>query len=431
MKGKIPKGLFDILPYGEDAPWKSSHIWQHVEEEIRKVTTDYGYQEIRFPIFEHASLFQRGVGPTSDIVTKEMYLFKDKAGRELALRPEGTSSVLRAFSEHNLASAKKTHKLFYYGPMFRYERPQSGRYRQHHQFGVEAIGVSSAEQDAEVIDLLCELYRRLGIKNFHLEINSVGDLSSREAFQKAFKDFLQPQLNKLSEDSKLRFEKNPLRILDSKDPHDKAIVAKAPSILSFLSPQSKDHFSHLLRILDSLRLPYTINDRIVRGLDYYQKTVFEITTDVLGSQNAIGGGGRYDGFLPLLGGPDLPGIGFGAGIERIIQVMLHQKINLPLIKGPFAYFIPLGDEAREKLFTYTTRARHQNISADIDLHSKKIHHALSYASTIGAKFSLIAGSRELEENVVKWKNMETQEEEIRPFDQILEDLNNKWQTNGL
>lgn len=426
MKIKAPKGLFDILPYGSIEPWKQTHLWHYFENKVRELCHTYGYQELRFPIFEQVDLFQRGVGPTSDIVTKEMYLFKDKAGRELALRPEGTSSLIRAFLENHLYETGKVHKFFYMGPMFRYERPQAGRYRQHHQFGVEALGVSSPEQDAEAIDLLYQLYRKLGLKNIELQINSVGDVESREAFKKAFKEYLTPHLDKLSPDSKVRFEKNPLRILDSKDPQDKVLLQGAPSILSHLTPQSKEHFSALLRLLDGLHIPYTINEKIVRGLDYYQKTVFEFISNQLGSQNAVGGGGRYDGFISLLGGPNLPGIGFGVGIERVLMTMLQEKIDIPEPLAPFSYFIPLGKEGEQALFLPALEARHRNIPVEIDLNVKKIHTALSQASKVGAKYAIIAGEKEVQEGYVTWKNLDTGDETKNPLDNLTDDLNRKW-----
>src|SRR3990167_6362931 len=311
MKIQAPKGTFDILPYGTEAPWLLSALWQHVEKVARDVATQYGYQEIRTPLYESTELFNRGVGETSDIVTKEMFTFQDKGGRSISLRPEGTASVMRSVIENHLFDRGPVHKFFYIGPMFRYERPQSGRYRQHHQFGTEAIGIAAPQQDVETIDLLLEFYRRIGLKSLKVLINTVGDAASRASFRAALLQFLTPHLEELSSDSKLRFEKNPLRILDSKDPKDKEIIASAPSILDHLSPEAKEHFSSVCRSLDTLQIPYEVDPRIVRGLDYYNKTVFEIVSTDLGSQGTVGAGGRYDGLLKTFGGPDLPSIGFG------------------------------------------------------------------------------------------------------------------------
>jgi len=280
MKIQLPKGTFDILPYSGEA-WQQSDLWQYVENLIRKTAAEYGYKEIRTPIYERTELFDRGVGETTDIVMKEMFTFQDRSARSISLRPEGTASVARAFVENNLQQLGTTHKFFYIGPMFRYERPQSGRYRQHHQFGVEAYGISTPEQDAEVIDLLLKVH-----------LNTVGDLESRQLYRDALMEYLKPHFDELSADSKARFEKNPLRILDSKDPKDREIVKHAPSILNHLTPDAKAHFQKLCHILDQIHVPYEVDDRIVRGLDYYNKTVFEVLTEDLGAQNTIGAGGR-------------------------------------------------------------------------------------------------------------------------------------------
>jgi histidyl-tRNA synthetase len=430
MQYKTAKGLYDILPYGSKESWKLTSTWHYLEKIAYEVSNIFGYEEIRTPIFEHAELFLRGVGPTSDIVNKEMYLFTDKAERQLALRPEGTSSILRAFIEHRLFETRKKHKFYYLGPMFRYERPQSGRYRQHYQFGVEAIGQKDPCQDAEVIELLNQFYHKLGLKNISLEVNSVGDLTSRENFKTAFTEFLRPHFDGLSKESKVRFEKNPLRILDSKDPHDQALLSGAPSILSYLSKEAEDHFSKLIAYLNELSLPYTINERIVRGLDYYSHTVFEFKAADLGAQNALGGGGRYDGFLPLLGGPNLPGIGFGAGIERILMTMEKQKVPIPFQSGPLVYFIPLGETAQKKLFQYLCQLRRLGIPADMDFQVKKVHSSLSHASAINARFALILGDRELEKKLITWKDLTTSEERQKPLEHLIDDLRNHWKNNN-
>ena len=271
----IPPGVFDILPNSEEQ-WQNSHLWNYLESTIKEIAYLYGFQEVRTPIFERAELFQRGVGDTSDIVSKEMYLFEDKGKRMMSLRPEGTASVMRAFIENQLQNRGQIHKLFYIGPMFRYDRPQAGRYRQHHQFGIEAIGLDSPEQEAEVIDLLYSLYQRLGLQNLKVCINSIGNDETRSNFRTALIEYLRPMYQDLSEESKIRLDKNPLRILDSKDPKDQQIVAKAPSILEFLDTDSKEHFNQLQNWLNRLSIPFEINHNLVRGLDYYNKTVFEV-----------------------------------------------------------------------------------------------------------------------------------------------------------
>lgn len=419
MQHQLPKGTFDILPYGTEDQWRLSDLWQYVERIARELSAEYGFREIRTPIYESSGLFDRGVGETSDIVTKEMFSFEDRGGRSITLRPEGTSSVMRSFIENRLANLGNVHKFFYLGPMFRYERPQSGRYRQHHQFGVEAIGQGGAEQDAEVIDLLCQFYQRLGIKNLKVHINTVGDLESRAAFKAALLDYLKPYFANLSEDSKTRFEKNPLRILDSKDPKDKEIVKAAPSILNYLTPPAQEHFDKLKKCLDLIHIPYVVDDRIVRGLDYYNKTVFEVLAGDLGAQNTIGAGGRFDGLISTFDGPDLPAVGFATGLERVLQTMVSQKIAFPKSKRPLVYFIPLGDAAKEKCFSLATHCRHEGIAVDIDLNAKKMQTSLQMANRAEAPYCAIVGSEELNKNVVQLKNLQTREQREVAFDQLI------------
>lgn len=422
MKHQISKGTFDILPYGAKEEWQLSSIWQFVEKTIREIAADYDYQEIRTPIYEMTALFDRGVGESSDIVTKEMFTFEDKGKRSLTLRPEGTSCVMRSFIENRMNHLGTVHKLFYIGPMFRYERPQSGRYRQHHQFGVEAIGNAGPEQDAEVIDLLFTLYQRLGLKNFKVHLNTVGDLESRNAFKEALLSYLKPHLSSLSADSQIRFEKNPLRILDSKDSQDKEIVKGAPSILNFLSSNAKQHFEKVCEYLEKINIPFIVNDKIVRGLDYYNKTVFEILTDDLGAQNTIGAGGRFDGLISTIGGPDTPAVGFASGLERVIQVMLSQKIAIPKSEKPLVYFIPMGDEAKMSCFTLATECRRKGFRADIELSSKKMQTALQNAMRINAKYCAIIGSEELKKSKLQLKNLETREQREIPFEDLFKEL---------
>ncbi len=421
-KIQIPKGTFDILPYGAEETWQLSHLWQWVEVVARKTAHEYGYREIRTPMYERTELFHRGVGETSDIVSKEMFTFEDKAGRSMSLRPEGTAAVVRSFLENNLAQDRCVHKFFYIAPMFRYERPQGGRYRQHHQFGVEAIGVAGPEQDAEVIDLLYQFYHRLGIQNLKVNVNTVGDTESRTLFRKALLDYLRPHFNELSEDSQIRFEKNPLRILDSKDPKDREIVRSSPSILHYLTESAKHHFQELCRLLDLIQIPYVINDKIVRGLDYYNKTVFEFTTEHLGAQNTIGAGGRYDGLLSTFQGPDLPSVGFGTGLERVIQVVLGQKVELPQVSAPMIYFLPMGDAAREKCFALATLCRRHHISAEVEWNAKKMQIALQNAVKSGSKYAAIMGDQELAYETIQLKNLATREQKEVRFDSLLGEL---------
>jgi histidyl-tRNA synthetase len=424
MKYPIPPGVFDIIPVDSHEFWKSSYLWVFVEEIIRKTVSDYGYQEIRTPLFERTELFQRSVGDTSDIVSKEMYTFEDKGGRSLSLRPEGTAPVMRAFIEHHLDQTAPIQKLYYIAPMFRYERAQAGRYRQHHQFGAEAIGNGTPEQDAELIDLLYTLYQRLGLKNLSLFINSIGDAASRQAFRQALKDYLAPHVPLLSPDSQVRFEVNPLRILDSKDPRDMAIVAHAPSILDFLSDDEKGHFEDLKRLLTLLKIPYQVNPLLVRGLDYYNKSVFEVVAGELGAQNSIGGGGRYDGLLQTLGGPNLPSIGFGTGIERILQTMINQNVTLPHREHPTLFLIPLGEKAKMACFEILHTLRQQGIPSQMDFSGKKVGKLLQYADQIGSTYVAVIGDHELDSQEVELKHMTTGQKIKIPLTELIHTLSN-------
>ncbi|MBA3958132.1 MAG: histidine--tRNA ligase [Parachlamydiaceae bacterium] len=409
MTMNAPPGVFDILPFCSKEEWRDSYLWQHVEELIRTTARDYGYQEIRTPMFERTELFKRSVGDTSDIVSKEMYTFLDKGERSMSLRPEGTAPVIRAFIEHQLSQAASIHKLFYIAPMFRYERSQAGRYRQHHQFGAEAIGNGSPEQDVELIDLLYTLYQRLGLTNLELVINSIGDAASRKAYRDALQNYLRSFLSQLSADSQTRFETNPLRILDSKDPNDRKILENAPSILDYLNSESTDHFQAVQILLKQLNIPFTVSPKLVRGLDYYNKTVFEIVAGELGAQNSIGGGGRYDGLMKQLGGPDLPTIGFGTGIERIIQTLLKQNVPLPAKEGPILFLIALGDDASKACFTILHDLRKAGIAAQMDFGNKKLSKSMQLADQLKAKFVAVVGDDEMRTGEVNLKEMATGE----------------------
>lgn len=415
MSMHAPPGVFDILPRDSKEEWRSSYLWQQVENVFRKTAQDYGYLEIRTPLFERTELFQRGVGSTSDIVSKEMYTFIDKGNRSLSLRPEGTAPVIRAFIEHQMHQESPIHKLFYIAPMFRYERSQAGRYRQHHQFGIEAIGVGTPEQDVEVLDLLNTFYNRLGLKNLQLCINTIGDPACRQEYRTALQHYLQSYFDELSPESQTRFGTNPLRILDSKNHTDRKIIANAPSILDFLNTESRDHFQKVQKLLDQLKIPYTISPQLVRGLDYYNNLVFEFTAGELGAQNSIGGGGRYDGLMKTLGGPDLPTMGFGAGIERIIQTLLKQGVPVQPPPRPTLYIIPLGDEATSVCFSLLHDLRQNGISAHMDFSSKKLNKAMQIANQMQAKFVAVVGDEELRTKSVDLKEMSTGEVSKAPL----------------
>ena len=424
MTYSIAKGTFDILPFEADdnLKWRESGRWLYLEKVMRQTAHDYGFKEIRTPIFERTELFIRGVGESSDIVTKEMYTFIDRGERSMTLRPEGTASVMRAIVEKKLYSLPGLHKFYYIGPMFRYERPQAGRYRQHHQFGAEAVGVGTPEQDVELIDMACEIYRRLGLKHLTVQINTVGDVESRIAYKEALNAYLTPFFTELSEESQARFTKNILRILDSKNATDQKILEGAPILAEFLSQDAKTDFEKVLHLLSHLKIPHIVNPRLVRGLDYYAKTVFEVTTEDLGAQNSIGGGGRFDGLTAAIGGPNLPSAGFATGIERILQTMVKQNVPFPAIPHPFIFLIPIGKEAMHFAFELVCQLRHENIPSEIDLSGKKIQHGLQLANQLSAEYAIVIGEEELSNKTAKLKNMATRETIESTFNELIAKL---------
>lgn len=425
MNLSAPPGVFDVVPQSAKEEWRSTYLWTYLESLIRQIAAEYGFQEIRTPIFERTELFHRSVGETSDIVSKEMYTFLDKGERSMSLRPEGTAPVMRSFIENRMDQSAPVHKLFYICPMFRYERAQAGRYRQHHQFGAEVIGNSAPEQDVEVIDLLYTLYNRIGLKNLQVNINSIGDVESRIAFRKALQDYLRTYYQDLSADSKNRLDVNPLRILDSKDPKDKEIIKNAPSILDFLNEECREHFNRVQVLLKALNIPYQINHMLVRGLDYYNKTVFEITAGELGAQNSIAGGGRYDGLLKTLGGPDLPAIGFGMGMERVLQTMLNQKVTLPLPYFPDIFLIPMGETAKEACFLLLHELRQAGIKAQMDFSDRKLNKIMQYANQISAAHVVVIGDNELSTGEVELKEMSTGEKKKVSYKSLVTELRKK------
>lgn len=424
MRYQIAKGVFDILPRDPDPEgrWRESHIWQFVEEVARRLAHGYGFREIRTPLFESTELFKRSIGKDSDIVSKEMYTFQDKGDRFLTLRPEGTAPALRAFIEKNLDQTSSINKLFYLAPMFRYERQQAGRYRQHHQFGVEAIGSPSPYQDAEVIDLLWSFYDRLGLRGLTLHLNSIGDEEARSRFRHALKMYLRPYLNDLSKDSQQRYETNPLRILDSKNPEDQKIIKDAPKIGDYWDEKSQQDFSMVCTLIEVMNIPYKINPLLVRGLDYYNGIVFEITSDELGAQNSLGGGGRYDGLIQELGGPSLPACGFGTGLERVIQTMLAQKVALPPVPFPDLYLIALGAAAEQECFKLVSQLRRHEINAEMDLSGKKLKSAMRLADSSQARWVGVIGDTELQKRQVDLKEMATGNIKTLGFERLIDEF---------
>ncbi len=390
MKFQRPKGTKDILP-------KDIGKWHYVEKTVREVMDLYNFSEIRTPTFELTDLFARGVGSETDIVGKEMYTFEDKGGNSITLRPEGTASVIRAILENGMTAESPIQKLYYLTNMFRYEKPQAGRFREHSQFGAEILGSDDVSSDIEVISLAQEVYFRCGVKNFKVKINSIGKSEERKKYIELLKNYLKDYLVELSDNSKRRFETNPLRILDSKDKNDIKILNDAPKILDNLSPESRNRFDKVIDGLSKLGTKYEIDYRLVRGLDYYTDTTFEFVSEDLGAQDAIGGGGRYDGLAELLGGKSLPGVGFGSGIERLIMVAEKNGFGFPESGELKVYIIALSDEARNMTVSLIYDLRKNNISCESDLLGRSLKAQMREANKLNAEYVFIIGDEEIKE----------------------------------
>jgi histidyl-tRNA synthetase len=400
---QIPRGTVDILP-------GQSELWQFIEAKARDLCLRYNYKEIRTPIFEHTEVFQRGVGDTTDIVQKEMYSFLDRGDRSITLRPEGTASAVRSFVGNKLyGNTQQPTKLYYIGPMFRYERPQSGRMRQFVQFGVEALGSEDPSIDAEVIALAMETYRELGLTGLKLVINSLGDQTSRDAHRNALIAHFKPRIDEFCDDCKSRLEKNPLRILDCKKDHGHELMATAPSILEFLTDESKQYFHQVKAFLDTMGIGYVVDPTLVRGLDYYNHTAFEIMIDGegFGAITTLCGGGRYNGLVEKFGGPETAGIGFALSIERLLMAMKVQNIEIPVKDSIDCYLITLGDQAKEKGTPLLFELRKAGITAEKDYLDKKIKAQFKAADRLKAKFTAVLGDDELAAGNINVKNMET------------------------
>ena len=404
----IPKGTKDILP-------ADSYKWQYVEGVARDLAHLFNLKEIRTPVFEHTELFQRGVGETTDVVTKEMYTFKDKGDRSITLKPEGTAGVARAFIENGLQNGVLPAKMYYIIPAFRYERPQAGRLREFHQFGVEIFGAKGADTDAETIMLADALLKKLGL-NVKLYVNSIGCPTCRAAYNKALKEFFAPHLDGLCHDCKTRFDKNPLRLLDCKEDACKAINQNAPTILEYLCPDCSTHFESLKKHLTLLNIDYEINPRIVRGLDYYTRTVFEFVSTSIGAQGTVCGGGRYDGLLEQLGGNALPAVGFAVGIERLLMVMEGTGAVIPEPNHPTVYLAGMDAQCREKAFELCAQLRKAGVYAETDHMERSVKAQFKYADKLGAKYVAVIGGNELEKGEMNVKCMATGESESVLFD---------------
>ncbi|NMA95536.1 MAG: histidine--tRNA ligase [Clostridiales bacterium] len=418
MLTRAPRGTKDILP-------EESFKWHYIEENIRKVTKLFGYEEIRTPVFEHTELFQRGVGDTTDIVQKEMYTFLDKGNRSITLKPEGTAGVARAYIENSLYAQAQPIKTYYITPVFRYEAPQSGRLRQHHQFGIEVFGAKEPSIDAEIIGLAMHLLNKLEVGHIHINISSIGCPRCRPDYQSALKDFLQDRYDGLCTSCQDRYYKNPLRILDCKEDTCQDLLKDVPVILDYLCKECSDHFELLKEYLTAMGLQFQVNPMIVRGLDYYTKTVFELIASEGKFKGTVCGGGRYDGLVEEFGGPSTSGIGFGMGIDRLLMVMEGQKTYIPDTRGLDVSFVTIGDKAKTEAIKLVTDLRDADISSDIDHVGRSIRAQFKYNDRIEVPWVCILGDDELDKGIIKLRNMKTGEEEDIALEKLTEVLKDR------
>ncbi|GAA0353103.1 histidine--tRNA ligase [Alkalibacterium iburiense] len=413
------KGTVDILP-------EEASKWQHIEESARRILKSYQFKEIRTPLFEKFDLFARGVGETSDIVSKEMYDFKDKGNRHVALRPEGTAGIVRAYVENKLYGPEyhKPMKLYYFGPMFRYERPQSGRQRQFNQLGVEVFGSDNPSVDVETMLLAMDLFKHFDLTDLKLVINSLGSTESRKEYREALISFLEPHFDELSADSQTRLYKNPLRVLDSKDKKDKEIVKDAPSILEYLDEKSRIHFEKVQSMLNALGIPYEIDTNMVRGLDYYNDTIFEIisTHPKFGANATVCAGGRYDSLVKEVGGPDTPAFGFGFGLERLLLMLEQSQYDYPNVQTLDAYIVTIGDQVNEEATRLAYHLRKNGLSTEREFMNRKPGKQFKTADKLNAPFVFTLGEEELAERKVQVKHLETGLQKQINLDELYDDF---------
>ena len=410
------KGMNDILP-GE------VETWQFLEQSAHEVFSIYGFSEIRTPIPEKTELFCRSIGETTDIVEKEMYTFSDKSENSLTLRPEGTAPVMRSFIQNRLYNLDSISKLYYMGPMFRYERPQKGRYRQFHQIGVEVIGVEDPKIDAQVLAMLHQYFNRIGIDSVSLQVNSLGCSECRPVYRQQLINYLESRLDKLCPECQRRYRTNPLRVLDCKVQRCREAIVDAPSVIEYLCAACNDHFTQVKKYLTALHVPFSINSRMVRGLDYYVRTTFELVTDQLGSQNAVAAGGRYDGLVESLGGPALPGIGFAIGLERLVLMKGKQR-SVPTALQLF--IAALGKEAAEQAFVLMSRLQAGGVCVEMDYRGKSLKAQMRRANKLNAVFTLILGDEELQSGQAQLKNMADSSQSTIALDTLVEVLTEKF-----
>lgn len=415
MLTNAPKGTKDILPV-------QAYKWHFVEKKFAEICDRYGFKEIRTPVFEHTELFKRGVGDTTDIVQKEMYTFMDHGNRSITLKPEGTSPAARAFVEHKQYADIQPTKYYYVTPCYRYENPQSGRLREFHQFGIETFGTPSMVADAEVICLAYDFLKEMGITDIELRINSVGCPECRQKHREALKEFLKPKYDELCHTCKDRYERNPLRIIDCKSKHCQALVEGAPMMVDYLCDDCKEAFEAVQKNLDSMGIEYTVDTKIVRGLDYYTKTAFEFVTTGIGAQGTVCGGGRYDHLIEEVGGPPIPGVGFGLGIERLLMLMENSNIEIPQPDTVKAFIAVMGDEAKAFGLKLLRELRQRGIKAEMDTLERNIKGQFKYADRIGAKYTVVIGENELNEGVVSVKEMATSTQTQVKLEDLIEEL---------
>lgn len=421
MKINAPRGTVDLLP-------EDTKKWQYVEQKLRELCHVYNYDEIRTPLFEHTEVFQRSVGDTTDIVQKEMYTFDDRGGRSLTLRPEGTAGVVRAFVQNKMyGAAIQPNKLYYFAQMFRYERPQQGRMRQLNQFGVEVLGSDDPSVDAEVIGLAMTAYKILGLKSIRLVLNSLGDKESRTSHRNALVEHFTPVIDELCEDCQSRIEHNPLRILDCKTDHEHPSMKTAPSILDHLNDYSKEYFAKVKEYLNTMNIEYVVDPTLVRGLDYYNHTAFEIMSDHegFGAITTLLGGGRYNGLTKEIGGPDVPGIGFGMGLERLMLALATEEIELPIDDELDVFLVTFGEEVTSEAVKIVQTLRENNIQIDKDYQARKPKGQFKAADRVKAKFVLILGEDELAKGVINVKTMATGNQEEVEIDKLVNYLTEK------
>ncbi|SHJ50952.1 histidine--tRNA ligase [Paramaledivibacter caminithermalis] len=415
MLTKAPRGTKDVLP-------SDVYKWDYVEKMFSEVCEKFGYKAIRTPVFEHTELFKRGVGETTDIVQKEMYTFTDNGGRDITLKPEGTAPVVRAFIENKLYADSQPTKLFYITPCFRYERPQAGRLRAFHQFGVEVFGAEKPSIDAEVIGIAMIFFQKLGLNNLELMINSIGCPKCRNKYNEVLRGYLNGKLDNLCKTCADRYERNPMRIIDCKKEECQQELKDVPLILDYICEDCREHFEKLQKYLTLMGLKFEINPKIVRGLDYYNKTAFEIISKEIGSQSTVCGGGRYDGLVEEIGGPSTSGVGFGLGIERLLLTLENNNIQIPKPKGLDVFIVTMGDRANEEAVKIAYELRNNMVSVDIDHLGRSTKAQFKYSNKVGSQYTIVIGDNELDNNVVSLKNMDTGEQEEVSLHNIIDEI---------